>query len=109
MFCGPSHGGDFRAVLNGCVCEAGQDVSEVVTDWDLESSTALHNREDGPDARSGLFTADVDPVGAAKRDWAHRVFGEIGAQFQLRIIEESGESFPDRQRVSACLPRGALG
>jgi hypothetical protein len=81
LFCGPSGRGDVFDALNGCVCETGQDVSEVVADRDLESSTAFHNREDGGHARPSLFAADVDLVGAANSDWAHGILGEIGAQF----------------------------
>ena len=71
MLRGPSHRRDVRDSLNGCVCEAGQDVGQVVADRDLEPSTAFHNREDGSYPCPSLLAADMNPVGAANGDWAH--------------------------------------
>lgn len=109
MFHSPSRGSDFRDVLNRCVCEATQDVGEVFADRGFESPTAFHNRKDGGYARAGLFAADVDQIRSAKCDRAPGVFGKIGAKLQLRMVEESDESIPDRQRVAARLHRSALG
>ena len=81
MFRSPSRGGDFRDVLNRCVCEARQGVGQVFANRDLESSTAFHNREDGNYARSGLFAADVDPV-RDQLQWGASSFGEISARLQ---------------------------
>lgn len=71
MVCGPSGRGDVCDAVNGSVCEAGQDVGQVVADRDLEPSTAFHNREDGSYPWPSLLAADMDPVGAANGDWAH--------------------------------------
>jgi len=100
----PKRRGDSCDALNGCVCEATQDVSEVVADRDLEPSTAFHNREDGGYARPSLFASDVDPVGAANCDRAHGIFGKIRAQFQLWIVvEEYGErACESDSRLNVC-------
>jgi hypothetical protein len=51
----------------------------------------------------------VDPVGSAKCHWPHRILGEIVTQFQFWIVEESGQLFPECQRVFACLTGLASG
>ena len=61
----PSGRGDVWDAVNGSVCEAGQDVGEVVAERDFEASTGFHNREDGSYPRPGLLASDMDPVGAA--------------------------------------------
>ena len=40
---------------------------------------------------------------------AHRVLGQVVAQFQLRIFQEATEPTPKRQRVIAGLGESALG
>jgi len=51
--------------------------------------------------------AEVDPVFASERNRSHGVFGEIGRQFQLRVIEQACEFLPERQRVVGRLGGGA--
>ena len=99
----------FCGALQGRVCKSWKDVGEVITDRDIEPAAAFNNGEDRCDAWPCIFAADMDPVGAAQGDGAHRILGEIVAQFQFWIFEEACQSRPDRQRVAGSLARGALG
>jgi hypothetical protein len=47
----------------------------------LSRPAAFDNGKDGRDAWAGVCTADMDPVRAAQGDGAHRILGEIVAQF----------------------------
>ena len=58
----------FGEALDGCIGESWQDVGEVVAHRDLHASTAFDHGEDRRHARSGLLTADVDPVLPARGD-----------------------------------------
>ena len=53
------------------------------------------------------MTSDVYPISPAKSDRAHRVLGQVVAQFQLRIFQEATEPTPKRQRVVAGLGESA--
>src|SRR6266567_1498794 len=103
MFCGPGSRGKVSEVLKGRVRESGQDVGEVVAHRDFEPAAAFDHGEDSGYARSGLFTADVDPVFSTQGYAAHGVFRQVVAKFQLGIIEEADQRFPDAQRVAAGL------
>jgi hypothetical protein len=43
------------------------------------------------------------PLATANRHWAHGVFGEVVAQFQLWIVEEAREFVPRPKGVGSCL------
>jgi hypothetical protein len=56
--------------------------------------------EDGGDFGSGLLAADVDPVSATERHRAHGVFGEIVAEFEFRVFQETCEFRPKRHLLA---------
>src|ERR1700741_1322044 len=105
----PGGGGKFCGALDWRVCKSWKDVGEVITDRDVEPAAAFNDGKDCRDAWAGVFTADMDPVRAAQGDGAHRILGEIVAQFQFWIVEEAYKSRPDRQRVAGSLTRSGLG
>jgi hypothetical protein len=63
--------GEFGNALYGRVAEAGQDLGEVVPYPDLKPAAAFDDGQDGGNAWSSLWAADMDPVGSAKGDWPH--------------------------------------
>jgi hypothetical protein len=71
-------------LLDWLVRKSWKDVGEVITDREFEPTAAFNNGEDGRDAWSSVFAADVDPVGSAQGDGTHGILGEIVAQFQFR-------------------------
>jgi hypothetical protein len=71
--------------------------------------TGFDDRNDSGDSWFSLLTSDVDSIFASKSDRAHRLFGQIIAQFQLGIFQEATEPTPKRQRVSAGFGQSALG
>ena len=101
MSCSPSGRGKFCGALEWCVCKSWKDVGEVITDGDVEPAAAFNNGEDGCDAWAGVLAADMDPVGSAQGDGTHRVLGEIVAQFQFWIVEES-VSVASRSPACSC-------
>src|SRR5579864_3297181 len=100
---GPGRRGKFWDALNRCVCEPGEDFGEVVAHRDFESAAAFNDGEDCCDARTGLFTPDVNPVGPTEGNGTHRILGDIGAQLQFWIIQKTCKPGPDRKRVAAGL------
>ena len=71
LFAGPVGRGKFCDAPKRCVREPRQDIGEVVAHRDFEAAAAFDHREDGGYTRSGLFTADVDPVVSANCDGPH--------------------------------------
>src|SRR5215469_224328 len=95
MIRGPGGGGTISEALKGRIGKAGQDVGKVIAYRDFEAATAFDHRDDCSYSRSGLLTADMDPVASADGDGPHGVLGEVVAKFQLWIIEEANQSFPN--------------
>jgi len=95
----------FCGALEWCVSKSWKNSGQVITDWDVEPAAAFNRGEDSRDAWAGVFAADMDPVGAAQGNGAHRILGEIVAQFQLWIVEEACQSRPDSQGVAGGLAR----
>ena len=89
--------------------KSGKDVGKVLARRDLKPATAFYHGEDGGHAGAGVLTADVDPVFAASGYRAHRIFRQVVAKLQLRMIEEMREALPKRERVAARLARFAAG
>src|SRR5579863_9482723 len=109
VFCGPGGGGKVRDSLKGRVAKPRQDVSEVIAHWDFEPTTAFDDRHDRGYAWSGLLAPNMDPVAPANGDGPHRIFCDVGTEFQFRIIEEAYQPFPNAQRVGAAFAGSALG
>ena len=93
--------------MDGCIGETGEDSGQVFAHGDVHPSAGFDDREDGGDFRSGLLTADVDPVFATERHRAHGVFGEVVAQFEFRVFEEACEFRPKCQCVVRGFGQGA--
>ena len=68
MLCGPGGRGTIGGVVNSRVGQAWQDVGEVIAYRDVETVTAFDHRNDSGYSRSGLLTADMDPVTSADGD-----------------------------------------
>ena len=69
----------------------------------MKSAARFDDGKDRDNAWSGLLVSDVGPVPAANRNRAHRVLRKIVGQFQLWIVEETGEFLPQPKRVGASL------
>ena len=80
--------------LDGAVSQAGQDVSQVVADGDFEPAATFDHRQNCRHASSRLLASYMDPIFPAKSYRAHGVFGQVIAQFQLRVLQEELQSFP---------------
>jgi hypothetical protein len=74
-----------------------------------QTATSFDDRNDGGNSWSGLFASNVYPIASAKSYRAHRVLGQVVAQFQLRIVQEAAEPAPKRQCVIAGLGREKSG
>src|SRR5277367_3813667 len=105
----PSFGREFSDAIAGKIGQPREHRAEVVAERQAQAATSFDDRKDGGNSWSGLFTSDVYPVSSAKSDRAHRVFGQVVAQFQLRIFKEATEPTPKRQRVIAGLGQSAFG
>src|ERR1017187_9639894 len=95
-------------LLNRPVGKSGQDLVQVFANRDPEAAAAFNHGEYRGHTRSGLWTADVDPVLTAQGYAAHGVFRQVVAKFQFRIFEEAGQFLPQLDRVGARLPWRAL-
>ena len=69
--------GELGEALDGSAGKPGQDIGEIFADGQAESAAAFDDGEDCGHLRSGLLTAEVDPVAAADGDGAHGVLGEV--------------------------------
>src|ERR1035441_1638650 len=105
---GPGGGCEICDAADGCVGQSWQDVGEVIAHGDLEPTAAFDNREDCSHSWPCLFASDVDPIFPTHGYRAHGVFGDVGAQLQFRIFEESRQLLPQRKRIAARLARSAL-
>ena len=89
--------------------ETGEDRRQVIAHGDVDAAAGFDDREDGGDFGSGLLAADMDPVFAAERDRAHRVFGKVVAEFEFRVFQKASEFRPKRQCVVRGFGQGAGG
>jgi len=58
----PSGGRQFGDSGDGPIAQLGQDVIEVLAQINVQATAGLHDRGDGGDFRSGLLTANVQPI-----------------------------------------------
>jgi len=73
----PGRGGQFGDPVDGPIAQLGQDVIEVLAQIDVHATAGLHDRGDGGDFRSGLLTAQVQPVFASQHQRAQRAFAPV--------------------------------
>jgi hypothetical protein len=57
--------------------------------WDLQTTAAFDDGEDGCDTRFGFLAAEVDPVFAIQCYRPDGVLGGVSAQLQDRMIQEA--------------------
>jgi hypothetical protein len=70
----------------------GSTEAEVVTEQQAQAATSFDDRIDDRDSWSGVFTSDMYPISSAKSYGAHPVLGQVVAQFQFQIFQDSTEN-----------------
>jgi len=73
----PSRGRQFGDPGDGPIAQLGQDVMEVLAQINVQATAGLHDRGDGGDFRSGLLTANVQPVFTSQHQRAKRAFAPV--------------------------------
>ena len=71
MLRNPRSGSKVWEVLDRAISESGKNHGQVVAHWDFQPAAAFHDREDGRNLRSRLWTADVYPVLPAQSNRTH--------------------------------------
>jgi hypothetical protein len=77
-----------------------EDSAQLQQEFTLQQEFIKELVRSGRTETSGLFTADVD-----KSYRAHRVLGQVVAQFQLRIVQEATEPAPMRKIIGKIIPK----
>ena len=65
--------------------------------------------EDRSDLGPGFLSPDVQPVFAAQRHGAHRVFRQVRVDLHLPVFEEDFQPVPDAQGEVGCFGQLAAG
>src|ERR1022692_4073559 len=80
--------------LDRAISESGKGRSQIIAHWELQPSTAFHNRENRRDLRPRLWAADVQPILVTQSYRTHRVLRKVIAQFKFGIFQESCKFHP---------------
>ena len=94
--------GEVDQGLDGAIGHAGEHVGQILADGDREPAAALDDREDGGDFGASLLAPQVQPILASDGDRTHGIFGEVGAEFQHRVLQEPRELIRKRVVLAVC-------
>jgi len=94
--------------LDGAIGQGGQYVGKILTNGNAQFVAALDDAEDSGDLGSGLFASQVQPIAAADRNGAHRIFLLVCGQLDDGMVEEASQFRPALQRVVDGLARHRL-
>ncbi len=77
--------GERSKALDGAVGQSGQDISQVLADWNAKTTAALDHREDGGDLRAGFLAARWSQF---RRPIATGLF-----EFSARLFDSSSSGY----------------
>ena len=89
----PSRGCQFGDSGDGPIAQFGQDGIEVLAQVNVQATAGLHDRGDGGDFRSGLLTANVQPVFASQHQRAQRTFAPVMPRPGLCRVNKNNRPF----------------
>ena len=90
----PDRGRQFGDPGDGPIAQLGQDVIKVLAQINVQATAGLHDRGDGGDFRSGLLTANVQPVFTSQHQRAKRAFAPVITHYKRR-----GTGFGDEHQM----------
>ena len=99
----PSGGRQFGDPVDGPAAELGQYLGQVFPQVDVQATAGFNDRRDGRHFRPGFRTPKVQPVLAAKGQWAHATFAPVVVDLHQPVLQIDFQPAPLAQCIIAGL------